>query len=98
MSDPVDSARDESDFRDRSTGLLWFGVLIIGCGCLCTLMLALIWVGQLILSVQTGQAPAVHSLIPAFVFYGGAAAALIALGIGSIQGRRWARPLILIFT
>jgi hypothetical protein len=51
------------------------------------------------MAAKTTQVPANFvAILPAVSIYAGLAAALICLGIGSIQVRRWARALLLIFS
>lgn len=84
--------------KDRSTGLLIFGVLTIALGCLAGLMALFMLAGQA-MAAKTTQAPtSFAAILPAIAVYGVLAAALICLGIGSIQARRWARALLLIFS
>jgi hypothetical protein len=83
-------------YYDRSTGLIVFGILTIGLGCLAALLCVFI-----VLTVMI-QAAALHipasSMIPGLVMYAGMAVALTWLGIGTIQAKRWARNLMLIFS
>lgn len=86
------------EFKDRSTGLLVFGVLdiILGAGCL--LMVALMILGQIISTHTTGMEPNLRMIIPAAAIYVALAVALAWLGIGSIKRQRWARALLLILS
>jgi len=85
-------------YHDRSTGLIIFGILTIGLGCLTVLLVGLLFLGQA-LGARTPQGATPFSLIlPAAVIYGVLAVALVWLGIGSILARRWARALLLIFS
>lgn len=85
-------------YKDRSTGLNIFGVLTILLGCLAGLLVLLMLVQTM--AIKTANAPTVNftSLLPALSIYALLAVALIWLGIGSMQGRRWARALLLIFS
>jgi len=84
--------------KDRSTGLILFGVLTITLGCLAGLLVLFMLAGQAA-AAKTTHAPAnIASILPAIAIYGVLAAVLICLGIGSIQARRWARALLLIFS
>ena len=85
-----------SDFKDRRGGLIWFGILMIIIGCLCTLFVPLMFFGQKLAARSTGVAPDFRILIQAGLIYGGLAVMFIWLGIGSIMARRWARALLLI--
>jgi hypothetical protein len=85
-----------SEFKDRSTGLLVFGVLDILLGAGWLLLMALAVLGQFISARTTGVEPNLHMIVPVVVTYGGLAVILVWLGIGSIKRRRWARALLLI--
>jgi hypothetical protein len=86
------------DYKDRSTGLIVFGILTLLLGCLAGLFMLLMLV-QLTKTKPAGV-PAVNpsGILMALGIYGGLAATLIWLGIGSIMARRWARALLLIFS
>jgi hypothetical protein len=85
-------------YKDRSTGLTIFGILTILLGCLAGLFVLLMLVQMTV--VRPAGAPPVSRapMVPGLVIYGGLAVTLIWLGIGSIQARRWARALLLIFS
>jgi hypothetical protein len=84
--------------KDRSTGLMVFGVLTILLGCVSGLFVPLILFGQM-MSAQMGTAPTNFSLIlPGLFVYGALAIVLVWLGIGSIRAQRWARAILLIFS
>ncbi len=85
-------------YKDRSAGLVVFGVFTILLGVLCGLMVPLMLLGQ-VMSAQHSNAPAPPQamLLPGLM-YAGLAVALVWLGIGSIKARRWARALLLIFS
>jgi hypothetical protein len=87
-----------TEFKDRSTGLIVFGILVILLGCLCALLVPLSVVGQVMSAKMTGGAPNYRMAIPGVLMYGVLAVALIWLGIGSIRCRRWARALLLVFS
>ena len=85
--------------KDRSTGLVVFGILTLLLGCLVGLFVPLMVFGQMMAAKAPNAPPANSALIlPAVAIYGGLAVALIWLGIGSIMARRWARALLLIFS
>ncbi|OHB79899.1 MAG: hypothetical protein A2V98_19445 [Planctomycetes bacterium RBG_16_64_12] len=83
-------------FKDRTVGLVVFGVLQILIGAFCALaiplMLLSLWLGQ------AGGAAAVNArtMIPVIAQYALAAVIAVWLGIGSILARRWARALTLV--
>ena len=85
-------------YKDRSVGLIIFGILTILAGCLVGLLLPLMIFGQT-MAARRGQPAMNHSsMLFAVMFYGGLAGAMVWLGIGSIMARRWARALLLIFS
>lgn len=83
-------------YYDRSTGLIVFGVLTIGLGCLAALLCLVIILGAFI-QTKAAHVP-VSSTIPGLVMYSGLSVVLVWLGIGSILAKRWARNLMLIFS
>ena len=87
-------------YKDRSIGLVIFGVLTILLGCLAGLFVLLMIFGQAAAAAaHTAQMPVnFAAILPAMAIYGVLAAALIWLGIGSIMARRWARALLVIFS
>jgi hypothetical protein len=85
-------------FKDRSTGLVVFGILTLLLGGVCALLVPLMLVGQAMTAQATGAPANNMSLLPAIFMYGALAVALIWLGIGSMKSRRWARALLLIFS
>jgi hypothetical protein len=97
---PVAAAASPVPYKNRSAGLIVFGVLTILLGCMAGLMVLLMLLGQIMGSaVQKPEAQLPFStLLMAVAIYGGLAVALVWLGIGSILARRWARALLLIFS
>jgi hypothetical protein len=95
---PVESTPLPVPYKDRSTGLIIFGVLTILLGCLAGLLVLLILVGQAASARTTGTPATFSTILPAASIYGVLAVALVWLGIGSIMARRWARALLLIFS
>ncbi len=85
-------------YKDRSTGLIVFGILTILLGCLAGLLVLLMLVGQAASAKTTGAPIPFSIILPAISIYGVLAVALVWLGIGSIMARRWARALLLIFS
>ena len=86
-------------FKDRRTGLMVFGILVIVLGCFVALMVPFMLLGQLMAGrVPGGEAMPLRFLMPVLVMYLGLAVAFIWLGIGSVQCRRWARALLLIIS
>jgi hypothetical protein len=87
------------DYKDRSTGLMVFGILTLLLGCLVGLFVPLMLFGQMMAAKAPNAPPANTAVIlPGLAIYGCLAVALIWLGIGSIKARRWARALLLIFS
>lgn len=85
-------------YKDRSAGLLIFGILTILLGCLAGLFVPLMLIGQAASAKATGASAPISTILPGIFIYGILAVALVWLGIGSIMARRWARALLLIFS
>ena len=87
-----------TDFKDRTVGLILFGALYILIGAFCILMTALMLISLIFTGLFDSftSSSTQQSLIPALLFYFFAAIWFIWLGIGSIKARRWARALILV--
>ena len=95
---PVEAA-PSPDYKDRSTGLVIFGILTLLLGCLAGLFVPLMLFGQMMAAKAPDAPPMNHAtMLPGMAVYGLLAVALIWLGIGSIKARRWARALLLIFS
>jgi hypothetical protein len=87
------------DYKDRSAGLVIFGILTLLLGCLAGLFVPLILFGQMVAAKVPNAPPMNHAaMLPGLAVYGLLAVALVWLGIGSIKARRWARALLLIFS
>ena len=95
---PAESTPLPMPYKDRSAGLLIFGILTILLGCLAGLFVPLMLIGQMASGKATGAPFPISTLLPAMFIYGILAVALVWLGIGSIMARRWARALLLIFS
>lgn len=88
-----------SDFKDRKTGLLVFGIFQIIFGGFCALMVPLMILGMIASTVldKSGAAPMSPAMmIPGVLLYTLIAVWFICMGIGSVKARRWARALILV--
>jgi hypothetical protein len=83
-------------FKDRSTGLIIFGVLQIVIGAICVLFIPTMVAGQVMAAKATGNPPNFRMIVPGVVTYLMLAATFISIGIGSIKARRWSRALSLI--
>ena len=86
-------------YKERSTGLVVFGILTLLFGCLAGLFVPLMLFGQMMAAKAPNAPPANPAgLLLVMAMYGTLAVTLIWLGIGSIMKRRWARALLLIFS
>jgi len=88
-----------SDFKDRKTGLVVFGILHIIFGGVCALMVPFMIFGMIASGVLDNSAAArmrPTMMIPALLIYVLLAVWFICMGIGSIKARRWARALVLV--
>ena len=85
-------------YKDRSVGLIIFGILTILLGGLAGLFVLLMLAGQAASARTTGASAPLSTILPVISIYGILAVALVWLGIGSIMARRWARALLLIFS
>jgi hypothetical protein len=88
-----------SDFKDRKTGLVVFGILQIILGGFCALMVPFMVIGMIAsAALRNSSAPPINTsmMIPGILFYVLAGVWFIWMGIGSIKARRWARALILV--
>lgn len=96
--DGIESGEVAAEFKDRKTGLVLFGILVILIGGGCLLMVPLM---MLSLAV-TRSAPAdvvgadTASVVIAGLFYAALGIWFVWLGVGSIMARRWARALLLV--
>lgn len=89
-----------SDFKDRKTGLLLFGILHIVFGGLCALAVPLMLFAMMMSGVvaqkKGAQPMSAGTMIPGILLYVLLAVWFLWMGIGSIKARRWARALILV--
>jgi len=85
------------DYKDRSTGLIVFGIIEILGGFLCALGIPFMLL-SLALGRRAGGAMPVGNIVMIVVTYAALAAILITLGIGSTMAKRWARALNLILS
>ncbi len=87
-----------ADFKDRSAGLIGFGILVIIIGCLCALFVPLMILGQTMAARTTGAASDLRTMLLPAMTYAVMSVVFIWLGIGSTMARRWARALLLILS
>ena len=87
------------EYHDRGTGLLIFGVAQIILGLLAALMIPLMALGAF-MSRLSPHAAAMRpgQYISSVSIYGFIAVALVTLGIGSMQMKRWARALTVVIS
>ncbi|MCP4903290.1 MAG: hypothetical protein GY906_40530 [bacterium] len=93
------SCRSPGEHKDRKTGLILFGILVILIGCLCLLLVPLMMISLAVTKSAPGvTAPDTGSIVTALVIYAVMGISFIWLGVGSIMARRWARTLLLIMS
>ena len=83
-------------YRDRGTGLMIFGVIQIILGLLAALMVPLVALAAFMSRIAPGGAMRPGQFVSAVASYAFIAVALIGLGIGSVQMKRWGRALTLV--
>ena len=86
-------------FKDRKAGLVLFGVLHIGLGGLCALMVPLMLFGLAMSKTASSHAAQpldTRTMVPGLALYALLAIYFVWVGVGSILARRWARALILV--
>ena len=88
--DPAMIETSTERHRDRSIGLIVFGVAEILIGIACAALIPLTLVGAALSpAVETGI------VIPSLLLYAAGAAVFVTLGVGSLRARRWAQALSL---
>jgi hypothetical protein len=83
------------DFKDRTLGLMIFGVISILIGVFCALLVPLMFLSEALSESVAGAGVNSRSAWSASALYGILAVVFVWLGIGSIRARRWARELLL---
>jgi hypothetical protein len=83
-------------YKDRGTGLVVFGVFQIILGLLAALMVPFAVIGAFMSRLGPGGAMRPGQIISGVATYAFASAALIGLGVGSVQMKRWGRALTLV--
>lgn len=81
------------EYRDRTTGLIVFGVVEILMGGICFLFIAVMLFSLVMAGHRATPAPSLRMFIPGMGIYALAGTVFVWLGIGSLLGRRWARAL-----
>lgn len=84
------------EYRDRSTGLLICGIVQIICGGLAALAVPFVLLSMLLSRKTLGIHQPLSRSLSSVATYAFVAVTNVALGIGSIQARRWARALTLV--
>lgn len=93
---PESPALSVPAYRDRGTGLVIFGVAQIILGLLAALVVPLIALSAFMARLAPGGTMPFARVIAGAIFYAFIAALLLALGIGSVRMKRWARALTLV--
>jgi hypothetical protein len=83
-------------YKDRGTGLIIFGIFQIILGMLAALMVPLMALSAAMSHLAPGGAMRPGQYVSAILTYIFVSAIFIALGVGSVQMKRWARALTLI--
>ena len=104
LTSPADAAPElavaaiplDPGYHDRGPGLMIFGVVQIILGLLAALMVPLMGLGAFMSRLTPGGGMRLGQFISGVATYIFIAAALLALGIGSVQMKRWARALTLV--
>jgi len=91
----TDSNQQTPDFKDRTPGLIIFGVVSILIGAFCALLVPLMFLSVALSDSVAGSGVDARSAWSASALYGFMAVVFVWLGIGSIRARRWARELLL---
>jgi hypothetical protein len=87
-------ATEPPTLPDRSAGLTIFGVVQIILGLLAALMVPFVALAAFMSRLKGGMHP--RQFITSVSFYAFIAVALLCLGVGSVQAKRWARALTLV--
>jgi hypothetical protein len=84
-----------SEFKDRTLGLIIFGVVSILVGTCCALLIPVMFLSVALTDSVAGGGVDARSAWSASALYGVMAVAFVWLGVGSIRARRWAAELML---
>lgn len=82
-------------YKDRSTGLLVFGIVFLLLAGLSAMVGLLSLAAGMSANSTPGQGGAGTTMLGVFLVYGFVAVVLGVLGAGSIRARRWCRPIVL---
>lgn len=85
-------------YSDRSTGLVIFGVFQIILGLMAAVMVPLIGLSAFLSRAAPGGGMRAGQIVSSAGVYLFAAGVLVALGVGSVQAKRWARALTLVIS
>jgi hypothetical protein len=92
------STAPSPQYRDRSTGLMIFGVMQIILGLLAGLMVPMVGLISMFSRLGPGGTMRPMQFLSAIASYAFIAVTLLTLGIGSVRMRRWARALTLVLS
>jgi len=84
--------------KDRRGGLIVFGIVEILLGCVCLALIGFMLFGQIMMARAFGTPVQLRMVLPGLIFYLGLAVIFFVLGAGSMNCRKWARALTLIFS
>jgi hypothetical protein len=93
---PGESTPPPAPYKDRSTGLVVFGIFSILLGGLAVLTVSMFLIQDIVKAAKNQVN--LETRLPSLAIHGFLAVALVWLGIGSVMARRWARSLLLIFS
>ena len=93
---PVPLFPDVPSFTDRGSWLVFFGIVQILLGLLVGMFVPFMMLGAFVSRLAPGGGMRPGQAISSIAVYGFLSLAMIVLGIGSIQARRWARALTLV--
>lgn len=94
----VPSTSPSPQYADRSTGLIFFGVVQIILGLLAGLMVPFVALGAFLTRLGPGTSTGPRQFLSGIATYTFLAILLLALGIGSVQMKRWARALTVVIS
>jgi hypothetical protein len=98
LAPPASPVLTAIEYHDRSSGLVVFGVIQIVLGLLAALMIPLVGLGAFLTRFAPGASMRPAQYMSGMATYALISAVLLALGIGSVQTKRWARALTLVIS